>query len=106
MDSDPYLCGHPEGCDQEPDPSPFIARQLSFAAGLASPETPVREPIDIKSVVAGLSRSAAKKRVGRLMSRKADGSFKVPSELVDAWASGDQDALVTEFIDSGLDKDT
>ena len=48
MDSDPYLCGHPEGCDQEPDPSPFIARQLSFAAGLASPETPVREPIDIK----------------------------------------------------------
>ena len=40
------------------------------------------------------------------MSRKADGSFKVPSELVDAWASGDQDALVTEFIDSGLDKDT
>ena len=40
------------------------------------------------------------------MSRKADGSFKVPSELVDAWASGDQDALVTEFIDAGLDKDT
>ena len=100
MDSDPYL--H----DQEPDPSTTIARQLSFAAAMEPPETPARELVDIPTVVAGLSRSAAKKRVGRLMQRKADGTFKVPSELADAWASGDQDSMVTEFIDAGLDKDT
>ncbi|CAL1131599.1 unnamed protein product [Cladocopium goreaui] len=99
VDSDPYL--H----DQEPDPSTTIARQLSFAAAMEPPETPARELVDIPTVVAGLSRSAAKKRVGRLMQRKADGTFKVPSELADAWASGDQDSMVTEFIDAGLDKE-
>ena len=40
------------------------------------------------------------------MQRKADGTFKVPQELADAWAKGDQDSMVTEFIDAGLDKDT
>ncbi len=57
-------------------------------------------------VVKTLSQSNMKKRVERLMTPKADGTFKVPKELVSEWKSGDQQKLIREFQSCGLDKDT
>ena len=37
---------------------------------------------------------------------KADGTFKVPKELVEEWSKGDQNKLLEEFRQAGLDKDT
>ena len=53
----------------------------------------------------GVSLSAVKKRIGRLMTPRADGKFKVPQELVDEWHKGDQDKIAAEFAQAGLDKD-
>lgn len=53
----------------------------------------------------GLSVSAMKKRIGRLMTPRADGKLKVPQEMVDEWHKGNQDKLAAEFAQAGLDKD-
>ena len=86
---------------QEPDAdaqSPLLARQLSFASSKPTPEV-------VPCVVASLSQANARKRVARLMQRKANGTYKVLEDLVKAWKDGDQDRLVSEFLDAGLDKD-
>lgn len=91
---------------QEPDAdaqSPLLARQLSFASSKPTPEEG-GDPV-VPSVVASLSQANARKRVARLMQRKANGTYKVPDDLVKAWKDGDQDRLVSEFLDAGLDKD-
>ena len=51
------------------------------------------------------SESSIRKRIGRLMAPKADGTLKVPAELVKEWNSGDQKRLLREFQNAGFDKD-
>ena len=58
-----------------------------------------------RDMVKALSSQTIKKRVDRLMTPKADGTFKVPKELVDEWKRGNQASLVDEFQRAGLDKD-
>ena len=60
------------------------------------------------SVLTELSVAAVKKRINRLMTPKADGSFKVPKEIRDDWLSNSgqtQDKMIREFKRSGGDKD-
>ena len=86
--------------------SPLLAWKLSFATSNAKPSPDQGETSMFTSVVAGLSHANARKRVSRLMQRKADGSFKVPEDLVKAWKDGDQDRMVEEFLNAGMDKDS
>ena len=84
-------------------------RQLSFsAAAHPSPGGVIvggGSPHVQGALVKSLSFSSMKKRVDRLMTPKADGTFKVPKELVQEWKQGDQTKLVDEFQRAGLDKD-
>lgn len=107
MSTDPY---QPGGHDQDvSDLSPLYARRLSFA--LAEDDNVEPEPkVDLpqvapEDVLSSISHANAKKRVARLMTRRANGSFKVPEEIARAWQDGDQDRLVSEFMQAGLDKD-
>ena len=52
-----------------------------------------------------LPMSVIRKRVDRLMKPKADGTYKVPRELVEEWKQGDQLKILQEFQEAGLDKD-
>ena len=56
-------------------------------------------------MVKTISFNTVKKRIDRLMAPKADGTFKVPKDLVDEWKRGNQASLVDEFQRAGLDKD-
>ena len=88
-----------------PISTPPVARQLSFAS---LPAAPVDEPSaapSVREVVEGLTKSATKKRIARLMQKKQDGTFKVPEELVKEWNGGNQDKLMEEFINAGMDKE-
>ena len=87
-----------------PEPSPAVTRKLSFES--SSCETPAKlHDGQVKDLVATVSESATRKRIERLMQPKADGSFKIPEELVQEWRSGDQARLLQEFKHAGLDKD-
>ena len=110
--TDPYM---------EPDPNhvfetPPVARRISFVsaaptdldsqgASPASPDLGLPTPVPPEDLVSLVSKSAAKKRIERLMQPKSDGSFKVPEEVIKEWRSGDQDRLVAEFSKAGLDKE-
>ena len=59
----------------------------------------------IPDVLSTLNTAAIKKRIDRLMTPKADGTYKVPAELVNEWQSGDQTRLINEFKTAGLDKE-
>ena len=52
-----------------------------------------------------LPMSVVRKRIDRLMKPKADGTYKVPLELVEEWKKGDQMNILREFREAGLDKD-
>ena len=52
-----------------------------------------------------LSQQALRKRVERLMKAKEDGTLKVPEELVKEWRHGNQQKLLDDFKEAGLDKD-
>ena len=52
-----------------------------------------------------LPMSVVRKRIDRLMKPKADGTYKVPVELVEEWKKGDQMNILREFREAGLDKD-
>ena len=53
-----------------------------------------------------VNRANVKKRLGRLLAPRVDGTFLVPQELVDQYKDlSRRDELVDEFIQSGLDKD-
>lgn len=58
-----------------------------------------------KDIAKALPMSAVRKRIERLMKPKADGTYKVPEELVQEWKRGDQTKILDEFRASGLDKD-
>ena len=86
---------------------PPLNRALSFQSSPRSApsvaetggnETPV-------SLSTCLSMSNLRKRVGRMMKPKCDGNFKVPKELVHEWNHGDQQKMLQEFQQAGLDKD-
>ena len=95
--------------------TPPVSRRISFASvaptdldSQASPENPnlgLATRLLPEEVVSLVSKSAAKKRIERLMTPKADGSFKVPEEVINEWRSGDQDRLIEEFNKAGLDKE-
>ena len=88
----------------QPEPSPAVTRQLSFASSVC--ETPAKlDDGEVKNLVATVSESATRKRMERLMQPKADGSFKIPEELIQEWRKGDQARLLQEFKHAGLDKD-
>ena len=94
---DPYTPPHPE-------PSAALPRKLSFESGPSEMPAMLHDGL-VKDLVATVSESATKKRIERLMQPKADGSFKVPEELVQEWRTGDQARLLQEFKHAGLDKD-
>lgn len=94
---DPYTPSHPE-------PSPACTRKLSFGSGPGEMPAMLHDG-EVKELVATVSESATKKRIERLMQPKADGSFKVPEELVQEWRTGDQARLLQEIKHAGLDKD-
>ena len=107
MTTDPYSVPDGDFSDEFKTP-PQVARQLSFASGSLQPPEPETRDVfipPIKGLVAQVSVAATKKRVARLMTRKQDGTYKVPDELVKAWNSGEQDRLVREFVDSGMVKE-
>lgn len=96
--------------------TPRVARQLSFASSVArtdldseatppNPNLGLATPLPPEEVVSLVSKSAAKKRIERLMQPKADGKFKVPEEVINEWRTGDQDRLIAEFGKAGLDKE-
>lgn len=77
------------------------------AAEVAKPVADVfGDPSSIPPLVADISKQALKKRVERLMKPRQDGSFVVPEELVREWnGKTNQDLILKEFKESGLDKD-
>jgi len=93
--------------------SPSLARCLSFGTlspdggagcqqytdGTKKSETPV------SAVTQLLSQQALRKRVERLMKAKEDGTLKVPEEIVKEWRNGNQQKLLEDFKEAGLDKD-
>ena len=95
--------------------TPPVARQLSFGsvaqtdldsqATTPNPNLGLATPLPPEEVVSLVSKSAAKKRIERLMQPKADGKFKVPEEVINEWRTGDQDRLIAEFGKAGLDKE-
>ena len=100
---DPYQNPGPdENASSTVSTPPPVARQLSYGELSSGPAASLPS---VAEVVAGLSKSATKKRVARLMQRKQDGTFKVPEELVKEWHAGNQDTLTEEFITAGMDKE-
>lgn len=77
-----------------------VARSLSFTAATSPADTPLSGHLGQT-----LSMPNLRKRVARMMKPKADGSYKIPKELIDEWEKGDQDKLLQDFQRSGLDKD-
>lgn len=104
-----------------PGLSPLLPRALSFkdhqvpnarlatkpaAAEVATPVAVSGDPSSIAPLVANISKQALKKRVERFMKPRQDGSFVVPEELVREWnGKTNQDLILKEFQESGLDKD-
>ena len=87
-------------------PGQSLPRRLSFASQSDPDKREIeKEPLDVANVLAGISESSIRKRIGRLMTPKADGTLKVPAELVKEWNSGDQKRLLREFQNAGFDKD-
>ena len=95
----PAMASNPAPPAMASNPAPpAMATNLAPPAMATNPEKP-----------AGLgdtSRSVVKKRLARLCEPRADGTFKVPKELVDQWKNLEtREALVDEFVASDADKD-
>ena len=114
---DPYIADAAL-MDKEPTSPANVRRQISFTASTeldpspasavsaVVPEVaPKKPPSLVPDVLSTLNTSAIKKRIDRLMAAKADGTYKVPAELVKEWQSGDQTRLINEFTSAGLDKE-
>lgn len=101
LKDDPY--GGSSGPIQTPPPR----RALSFEVPPCSVPSVAETGVDKSpaSLSTCLSMSNLRKRVGRMMKPKCDGSFKVPKELVNEWNNGDQTKMLQEFQQAGLDKD-
>ena len=98
---DPY--GGVAGPIQTPPP---LKRALSFEAAPDSVPSVAETAATPASLSTCLSMSNLKKRVGRMMKPKCDGTHKVPKQLVDEWNNGDQNKMLQEFQQAGLDKDS
>ena len=104
VQEDPYSTKPTEPL-QTPPP---VIRQLSFKGLTDTKDAQASHPEDTLSatkVTQALSLSNVKKRVERLFKPNADGTFKVPKELLEEWKSGDKQKLIREFQSCGLDKE-
>jgi hypothetical protein len=78
-------------------------RCLSFEAEKELDQKPPE--VTPEEFAKALPMSVVRKRIDRLMKPKADGTYKVPLELVEEWKKGDQMNILREFREAGLDKD-
>lgn len=85
-------------------PQAQVNRRLLFGSELEHGQN-LSPELTPKDIAKALPMSAVRKRIERLMKPKADGTYKVPEELVQEWKRGDQTKILDEFRASGLDKD-
>ena len=93
--------------------TPPAAQKTPSSVSTPSPVEPAalfqqtpNQAIDAKAFAGEISKDAAKKRLTRFFAPRKDGSYLVPTNIVEMWKDqSKRDELIEEFAKAKLDKD-